>query len=287
MKRRLRSERLLVVTMIMWLLGACKPTVPSRFIQPDDMEALLYDYHLGQALAYLNRDDSARAFDEARYFEATLEKHGVTHADYDSSMIYYFTRADRFDEIYQRIAKRLGDDALKLGAAEGEVNRYSQLNATGDTANVWEGNSAVVLMPYAPYNRVSFTQKADTTYKKGDIFMLLFAADFCYQSGSREAVACLTVTYDNDSVVNKVNHVTTSGLMQLRAPVVEGRTAKELKGYIYLGPGNEKSSTLKMMYIHDLQLIRFHQASNDTAKAERKPITMTTDTLRRDTVGKP
>ena len=33
------------------LLGGCMVEVPSHIIQPDDMEDLLYDYHLMQAMA--------------------------------------------------------------------------------------------------------------------------------------------------------------------------------------------------------------------------------------------
>ena len=185
-------------------------------------------------------------------------------------------------EIYTRVAQRLSDNAVTLGAAEGEVNRYNQLNATGDTANVWEGNSTLVLMPYAPYNRLDFSQKADTSYRKGDTFMMYFSTSFCYQSGSREAVVCLTITYDNDSVVSKVNHITTNGISQIYAPVMEDHCAK---GFIYLGPGSEKSSTLKMMYISQLQLIRFHQAEPDTAKTERQEIKLAPDTLVRNAHG--
>lgn len=33
------------------LLSACKPGVPSGLIQPEELEDLLYDYHVAQAMA--------------------------------------------------------------------------------------------------------------------------------------------------------------------------------------------------------------------------------------------
>ena len=84
---------------------ACKPTVPSGYIQPDDMEDLLYDYHIAQTMAIENgRDDGKEDYNQTLYFAAVLEKHGVTKAKFDSSLTYYYVRADRFNDMYQHIA---------------------------------------------------------------------------------------------------------------------------------------------------------------------------------------
>jgi len=263
-------KRLLPALLVAMLVAACRPGIPKQYLQPDEMEDLLYDYHVAQALARQEwQTEDERNYNQSLYFDAVLEKHHVTKAQFDSSMVYYYTRADRFEEVYKRVSKRLSDEALRLGASEGEVNRYSQLNASGDTANVWEGNSSIVLMPYAPYNRVDFYQKADTTYRMGDTFLLYFESDFCFQTGSKEAVVCLTIRYDNDSVVSRANHVSVTGHTQMRLPEVKDHMVKDMRGFIYLGPGSEQSSTLKMMYVHNLQLIRFRQPEVDSTAVEK------------------
>lgn len=254
--------------LVLFSLLACKPSVPSDYIQPGEMEDILYDYHVGKAIAQLedaNREQ--REYDQVLYLNAVLRKHGVTKADFDSSLVYYYTRADRFEDIYKKVAKRLGDEALNLGASEGEVSRFATLNATGDTANVWEGNSSVLLMPYPPYHRMSFHQKADTTYRKGDSFMLSMMVDFIYQTGSKDGIACLNIRYDNDSIVSRVNHVTVSGLSQLRITNNDTiHAVKDIYGYLYLGRGNDDSSTLKLMFIRNIQLVRFRKQGLEPAQ---------------------
>ena len=224
------------------------------------MEDILYDYHIGQAAAQLEGGSlEQRNFDRTMYMAAVLKKHGVTKAEFDSSLVYYYTRSDRFQVIYKRVAERLSDEALSLGASEGEVERYATLSMNGDTANVWAGNRTAALTPYAPYNRLSFHQNADTTYHKGDSFILNLMVDFMYQTGTKDAVACLAVRLDNDSIVNRVNHISVSGVNQLRLNLDDSLAVKELYGYIYLGKGNDQSSTLKLMFINNIQLIRFHK----------------------------
>ena len=43
MKRGGRHLMLLVLGLI--FVAACTPSVPEQYIQPDDMEDILYDYH--------------------------------------------------------------------------------------------------------------------------------------------------------------------------------------------------------------------------------------------------
>jgi hypothetical protein len=41
---------LAIVLIVVAMIG-CKPSVPSEFIQPGDLEDILYDYHVAQAMA--------------------------------------------------------------------------------------------------------------------------------------------------------------------------------------------------------------------------------------------
>ena len=76
------------------LMVGCKPQVPSEYIQPDDLEDILYEYHVAEAMAR-NGNAMDADYNQTKYFLAVLEKHQVTEAVFDSSMIYYYTHAER------------------------------------------------------------------------------------------------------------------------------------------------------------------------------------------------
>lgn len=252
------------------LLAACKPGTPSRYIQPGEMEDILYDYHIGQSMAQMEDGSiEQRNYDRTLNMAAVLKKHGVTKAEFDSSLVYYYTRAERFQQIYRRVAERLSEQALDLGASDGEVERYASFSMNGDTADIWSGNRTAVLMPFAPYSRQTFRQKADTTYHKGDSFMLNMLADFIYQSGTKDAVICLAARLENDSVISRVNHVSSGGINQIRINIDDSLAVKEVYGYFYLGNGRDESTTLKLLFLKNIQLIRFHK---QTPKDVEKPI---------------
>ena len=273
-------NRCLLLFVTLLVLASCKPTVPSRYIQPDDLEDILYDYHLSQAMGQFEDGSmTQRDYDRMAYFASVLEKHGVTKAEFDSSMIYYFTRAEYLEKIYKNVSQRLEQTALSKGATEGEISRYGILVENSDTTNIWPGNSSSMLMPYPPYNRLDFTVKGDSSFHKGDQYVFSFKSNFLYQSGSREAVACVTLKLDNDSVVSRVSHITVSGFSQLRLDGGKDHVVKEVNGYVYLGSGNEKSTTLKLMFMTNLQLIRFHQKEVQPQDEQQKDSLLHNDSV--------
>ncbi len=259
-----------VLTVLLLALAfSCKPTVPSDYIQPDDMEAILYDYHVAQAMG---REGQRNGLDygENGYIQAALQKHSVTEAEFDSSLVYYYSHAERLKAIYERVSERLANEASALGVTGGTFGQ-SSYGTTGDTANVWRGPSEVLLMPLPTASRYDFSLKADTSYHKGDSFMFQFNAEYIYEAGSRDAVVCLLSTYEGDSIVQTVYHITMSGRSQIRVPANREGRLKEMKGFVYLASDHQDRNVRRMMFINNLQLIRFHQKKEE--EQIEKPLT--------------
>jgi len=271
------------VTVLLVFLAACKPGTPKEYVQPDDMEDFLVDYHMARAMA--NNTPGNPEYNWALYKAKLLEDYGFTEADLDSSLVYYYRRADRFEKIYQRVAERLEENAVAMGAEQGEISKYAMLTANGDTADIWTQGEEVLLMPVAPYNRLDFDYQADSTYRKGDSFLFQFMSDYVYQDGSREAVALVSVTYDNDSIVTRHANVSVSGHTQLRVGPIDSLGIRRVRGFILLGGANKRSTTVRMLFLHHLQLIRFHQQIKQEDLPNEKEINKA-DSISQDSVAR-
>ena len=279
---RLHSVFVTFVIGVMVLAG-CKPQVPSQFLQPDDMEDILYDYYLSQSMArYSDKQD----FNQSIYYQAVLKKHGVTEAEFDSSLVYYYTHADRLGQIYSSLSERMNREAVSLGASVSELGKYAGLSATGDTANIWHDRTMVMLLPVAPYNRMDFMIAKDSTFRKGDSFQLNMKVDFMFQSGYKDCILYVAVDYVNDSTAIYQTRVTYSGMCNLSIPGNTELDIKQLRGFIFLGQSGDESNMQKLMFINGIQLIRFHpQASapeqenlGDADSAVAVPVKATDDT---------
>ena len=278
-------RRSLTYLLILMLVMACKPTVPSEYIQPDDMEDILYDYHLALAMAR-QKSGEEQDYNRLLYFRSVLKKYNVTEADFDSSLVYYYSHAYRLKDIYSEVNQRLNEEAASLGVAVGDINRYSQYSTTGDTANIWTQHTDLLLIPSPTMNRYDFTVKVDSTFKRGDSFMFQFMSEFIWQTGTKDVTVCFVCKYAGDSIIQTANHITVSGLAQVRLPVYREKKLKEMRGFIYLNDGGDDSNTRKLMFISQIQLIRFHDKTIDddddeTTEYESSPEPSPEDSIQR------
>jgi hypothetical protein len=269
-------KRSLTYLLVLMLVVACKPTVPSEYIQPGEMEDILYDYHIAVAMAR-QKSGSDADFNRSLYFQSVLKKYGVTEAEFDSSLVYYYSHAYRLKDIYTEVNDRLDDEAADLGVAVGDINRYSQYTENGDTANIWNQQADLLLIPRPTKNRFDFTVKVDSTFKKGDSFMFQFVSEYIWQSGTKDVTVCIVCEY-SDTIIQTANHVSVEGTAQVRVPAYREKKLKEMRGFIYLTDNADDSSTRRMLFISQIQLIRFH---NKNLKNDEKADSVKTDSLQR------
>jgi hypothetical protein len=258
------------------LLSACKPSIPTEIIQPDDMEDLLYDYYVAQNIT----GDQHDGYDyRAKYNNGLVfKKHGVTEAEFDSSLVYYYNHIEDLYKIYESVQARLSNEAIELGASVGDVERYMKRSLSGDTMDIWTGHRHHLLFPQPPYNIFQFVQKADTACRANDSYMMTFGSSFLVQSGARSATALLSVVYENDSVFTKSISVPLSGTINLDIPEC-GLRAKEFRGYFYMPErqGADNASDMCLYMADHIQLMRFHHP--DVEKKDSVSVEKEKDTV--------
>lgn len=274
---------MLLLLAVVTLLGACKPARPGGILSPGEMEDVLYDYHLAIGLA--QTEGNGDAVKELAYKDAVLRKHGVGQDELDSSMVYYVRHADQLHTIYAALSDRLDKEAVSLGANASDLSRYGNLASTGDTANIWKGASSLVLVTHKPLNYYNFEIKADSSFHKGDCFMLDFDAQFIFQDGNRDGLVALAVQFANDSVASQTIRVQSSQSFTVRVEDRDTLGIKAVRGYFLLNNGDftqdgGSATTLKLMFVERIRLIRMHSkkaeepavANADSAKVQKDSI---------------
>jgi len=266
--------RYVIVVLSLLCVGGCKPSIPSDCLQPDELEDILYDYHLAMTLS----QDSG-AVGQELFMQAVLNKHGVTQAKFDSSLVYYYRRIEYLQPVYNAVAKRLDAQAVALGASVGALSVVENYSADGDTADVWEGPREAVLTPFPIFNRLDIAQEADSTYLPGDKFLLRFSSLYLQPSNAgRNAVVYLSVAYrlrqpePHDTLVNRYLHIQTNAdnhQVSIEPPTNDA-VPTSIKGYFYLGnnPANTKgkqkpsatnAAPTRLLFLNRILLIRYHE----------------------------
>lgn len=266
------------------ILASCKPSLPGDVLSKGKMTDILFDYHI--ALAMAQSEPGGAQANNLAYREAVLKKHDVTSAEFDSSMVYYMRHTELMHDVYKDLADRLGKETVALGGEASGMSDFDNLSATGDTANIWKGAQSMVFSTDAGFNSYSFRVDADTAFHKGDRLRLDFESQFIYQDGMRDGIAMLAVQFNNDSVAQSVIHVQSSQHYTVELADNDSLGIKCVKGYFMLCNGGYgmdagSSTTLKLMFIDKVKLIRMHPQKVEAPKPSAQGDSTRMDTANR------
>ena len=111
---------LILMLLLVAIVVACSKTPPG-IISERKMKNLLKDIY--RAEAYMeNRTSSFESDSEKMVLKQSIfEKHGITQAMYDSSLVWYAKNLDVLNNVYQKVGKELQEEAKdyqkKMGAS--------------------------------------------------------------------------------------------------------------------------------------------------------------------------
>ena len=204
-------------------------------LAPEKLEAVLYDYHLTQVM--VNDMPSGERYKKDLYFDYIYDKHKVTKADIDSSLVYYARYPRELSEIYARLSKRVDSDIARIEAAEVPIVKREAVSVVGDSVDLWY-DVRIIQMTVSPFgNRYFFTVPVDTNFKAGDRIEWGGKALFLNvitDSLHNYLYLNLTVTYDNDSLIVADTLMYASGNYNLVVADTSDVIVRSINGSAYL-----------------------------------------------------
>jgi hypothetical protein len=124
------THRLITATWILVmcaLLVSCHHSFKRNIISENKFVDLLVDIHLADAIAsekgYI---DQTYQIDSASLYGSVFRKHRVTKAEFDSTMVYYSSRPDDFQKVYNRVTAELKERQEKINT-ENRHNKTSEI----------------------------------------------------------------------------------------------------------------------------------------------------------------
>ena len=235
---------------------SCGKQIPEDIIQPAEMEELLYDYHisvsLGADLPYMSNPEREALKNYA------LEKHNVSRALFDSSMVWYTRHAKFLYEIYAQLDKRYTMAETRMKTQINKRSGQIEISLSGDSVDVWSDRDIYWLSTSRLTNKVTFNLKADTTFRPKDALAL--EANFTFFSpdsiSTTKAVVGLNFILRNDSTHSLVQTVDTSGKKNFYLKSTSKSAFDSVTGFIYCDApdsihGNVLVSGIRLMRYHD------------------------------------
>lgn len=271
-------KRLFILCLcVQFLLLACTSKEPQGVLPKDKMVDVLTDYHLAEGI----NEVQAGGY-EGRYTlaQAVFRKHGITEAQFDSTMLWYSGHCEDLTEIYDKVNRRI--ETMSAQSASRHVrttSKYAELPTTGDSCNVWTFSTHTLLEPTPLRNLYRFSMQADSTYHPGDRFVWYFRTRYEMRDGGHDGIAQFTVTYANDTVASYTSNLIDDGEVELQiTPIKQLDTLdiKSIAGFIYL-PTTGARKQLHLLSLQDITLLRVHKKEVDEDELDELD-TISTDT---------
>ena len=238
------------------MLVSCGKQIPEDIIQPAEMEEILYDYHLSVSLGADLPNITNVERDGLKNY--ALEKHNVTRALFDSSMVWYTRHANFLYEIYSQLDKRYTIAETRMKTQINKRSGQIEISLSGDSVDVWSDRDIYWLSTSDLTNKVTFNLKADTTFRPMD--ELALEANFMFFSpdsiSTTQAMVGLNITFKNDSTESIVETISTSGRKNFYLKASSDKAFNNVTGFIYCTApdsvrGNVLISGIKLMRCHD------------------------------------
>lgn len=270
-----------IITFIgfVWLIlfSSCDSKYPGNVLSPDEMESFLYDYHIAQAMG--NNLNATESYKRELLIDYVYRKHHVSHAVFDSSLVWYTRHSDELEKIYLKLSDRISKEKNILNA---DNHADQAVTASGDTVNIWLNKKLYLLTASKYTNKVSFIIKTDTSYHQRDIYK--WSGNFIFlptnSPNGQEAVMTFRIRYANDSVATETKEIRTLGENSIYLVADPVHRIKDVSGYVYyLSDNRMLLSNIRLMRYHQNDSTRFIQSSrefNEQVPALKK------DTIRHD-----
>lgn len=171
--RKNRDLLWLLVCVLTLSLTACSNR-PDGVLSSSEMSDYLTDLHvLEGAMVHKGMQIDPNDRRPVYYYNALFQKHGITKAQFDSSLVWYAKNPKQFERVYARVIQNL--DQLKKDVQAGKY--HPDLDAVGPSFtgsyNVWNKDSKYKLTRDSSDNQLKFVIR-DYALLTGDQYVLQF-----------------------------------------------------------------------------------------------------------------
>lgn len=281
----MKGKCICVLCLLCLLCVSCSVDLPSYVIPEGKMEDILYDYHIAQGIADAKGEDVEA--NRYIYVQKVFEKYDITEEEFDSSMVWYSGHASHLTQIYDRIGKRLERESQAAGLNIPDEDRYARFTTEGDTANIWSGRDIFFLHGNRGENIYTVSIPADSTYRRGDYFMLRFGNSFIAQERQQESFVLMQVRYANDSVVASTSMVGANSNVALnitKEMVTDTCDIKSIVCTFYYAFDESEDDKFRLWAVTKPVLLRYHDLNDQQAEEDSLPKdSLKIDSLQTDT----
>lgn len=215
---------LLLVLLLALIVVGCKKT-PENVIPEKEMGSLLKDVFMADAMIAADYNKFSTNEKKQALYESVFKKHGVTQAEFDTSLVWYGRNLDIYMKVYDQVIDDL-DAMSALVDSMPEVSPY-------DTTKLWKAKEPIYFSSTQPGSLQSFRVELDSilpSYSKVELSMNVFGISDWMK---RKPVVHLTLA-GTQRTVSLTDTIRADGMNRFGLTVANLDSISSVYGYIRL-----------------------------------------------------
>lgn len=269
------------VILLACCMAACQVKRPDVVLSDTQMENVLYDFHVAKAMG----EDIPynESYKRVLYLESVYKKHGITQADFDTSMVWFARNPGALTKIYEKVNARLKVERDGINHLIALRDNKPKESLPGDSIDVWIWQHIYELTGMPLDNKITFALPADTNFKDRDT--LRWTVRFRFLNGQPDSVyaplMAMQIFYDKDTISDMLK-VQNSGTETIQLTADTLGKIKEIRGFIYY----PMQKTAQSLLTDRISLMRYH-ATDTLFSVKRDSIAETEKNEKKAVVSKP
>lgn len=251
------------VLLLAFCLTACQVKRPETVLTDAKMEDVLYDFHIAKAMG--EEVPYSESYKRVLYIESVYKKHGITQADFDTSMVWFARHPDALTKIYEKVNTRLKAERDGINHLIALRDHKPKESAPGDSIDVWIWQHIYHLTGMPLDNKLTFTLPSDTNFKDRDT--LRWTVRFRFPEGAPDSLTAprmaMQILYAKDTVSGMLK-VGKAGTETISLTADTAGAIKEIRGFIYY----PMQSSARALLTDRISLMRYH--AKDTLFTAKK-----------------
>ncbi len=138
------------------------------------MAEVMADIETANAIVDMNRDFYASDSSKTALRESILKMHGVTSAEFDTSLVWYGHNLDIYTDVYENAIEILQDRQKDIIAEAKKAGE--KMTLSGDSVDIWQGSKLAIFnkRQIGEIAQVAFSIPADDNSRQGDRYQWRF-----------------------------------------------------------------------------------------------------------------
>lgn len=236
----------LLVCLLALVVVGCKKT-PDNVISEKEMGSLLKDVFMADAMIAVDYNKYSTSEKKQALYESVFKKHGVTQAEFDTSLVWYGRNLDIYMKVYDQVIDDL-DAMSALADSMPDISPY-------DTTLLWKVKEPIYFSSTQPGSLQSFRVEFDSilpSYSKVELSMHVFGISDWMK---RKPVVHLTLA-GAQRTVSLADTIRADGVSRFDLTVANLDSISSVYGYIRLVRDKDAYYKVTLDSVQILNLIR-------------------------------